>query len=193
VGLDASARYVTEARRRHGPELEFEVHDVTRTAFPVPTGHVLLCRFLLTHLRDPAAVLGAWASAAAPGARLLVHETESLESEHPTLRRYYALLSRLQAHYGQALDVGARLDAAFATSPWGVVDSRTLALELPASTMASLHLPNLRTWRNDEYARGHFEAAELDDLETRLARIEAGEEPRSVVLNRVRQIVAEAP
>ena len=67
VGLDTSERYVAEARQRHGASLEFEVHDVVRVPFPVEAPDVMFCRFLLTHLRSPGEVLGAWASVAAPG------------------------------------------------------------------------------------------------------------------------------
>jgi SAM-dependent methyltransferase len=191
VGLDASERFVAAARRRHGPELEFEVHDVTSAPFPVGAPDLLLCRFLLTHLRTTGDVLAAWAAAASPGAQLLVHETESLSAGHPALRRYYELVARLQGHYGQALDVGARLDAAFARSAWRVVDSRAIQLEIPAARMGELHLANLRTWREDEYARRSFDRTEMDELEATLERIVAGSEPAGVVSNVVRQIVAE--
>ncbi len=190
VGLDASERFIAEARRRRGSELEFEVHDVTRAPFPVQPD-LLLGRFLLTHLRDTDAVLAAWAAAASPGARLLIHETESLLAVHPALRRYYELVARLQSHYGQALDIGATLDAAFARSPWRVLDSRAVVLKIPAAHMAELHLANLRTWRGDEYASRSFDRVELDELEATLERIVARVEPASVVSNVIRQIVAE--
>jgi len=191
VGLDSSERFVADARRRHGPVLEFEVHDVTRAPFPVGSPDLLLCRFLLTHLQSTGTVLAAWAAAAAPGGRLLVHEMESLRAVHPALCRYYGLVARLQGHYGQALDIGTRLDAAFAGSPWRVVDSRAVALEVPATQMAELHLANLRTWRADEYARRSFDRRELDELQTTLERIVAGEERAGVVHNTARQIIAE--
>lgn len=190
VGLDASERYVAEARRRHGPALPFLVHDVTRAPFPVASPDVLLCRFLLTHLADPGGALGAWAEVAALRGRLLVHETEVLRSEHPALARYYALVGVLQAHYGQALEVGARLEAALARTPWRIVDSRAVEVEAPADAMAGLHLANLRTWRDDPHARAAFDAAELDRLDAALARIARGEEPARVV-NVARQLVAE--
>lgn len=190
VGLDASERFVAEATRRHGLELEFMVHDVTRAPFPVQPD-LLLGRFLLTHLRDTDAVLAAWAAAASPGARLLVHETESLRSAHPALARYYELVAQLQSHYGQALGIGAMLDASFARSPWRVLDSRAIELEIPAARMAELHLANLLTWRQDEHARRTFDRAKLDELEVTLERIVAGAEPAGVVTNVVRQIVAE--
>ena len=86
VGLDSSERYISEARHRNGSDLEFEVHDVARAPFPVLSPTLLFCRFLLTHLSPLAQVLAGWASIAAPGAMLLVHETETLETEHHTLR-----------------------------------------------------------------------------------------------------------
>jgi hypothetical protein len=57
--------------------------------------------------------------------------------------------------------------------------------------MAELHLANLRTWREDEYASRSFDRAELDGLDAALARIVAGAEPAGVVSNVVRQIVSE--
>jgi SAM-dependent methyltransferase len=190
VGLDASERFVAEASRRHGPELEFALHDVTRAPFPVRPD-LLLGRFLLSHLRDTDAVLATWATAAAPQARLLVHETETLRAVHPALSRYYELVARLQRHYGQALDIGSTLDAAFAHSPWRILDSRAVVLEFPAAHMAELHLANLRTWRGDEYASRSFDRAELDELDGTLERIVAGVEPAGTVSNVVRQIISE--
>jgi hypothetical protein len=104
---------------------------------------------------------------------------------------YYELVAALQRQYGQLLDIGASLDGAFARSPWRVLDSRALVLELPASQMAELHLANLRTWRQDEHARREFDRAELDGLELTLERIVSGAEPAGVVTNVVRQVVAE--
>ncbi len=101
------------------------------------------------------------------------------------------LVARLQSHYGQALDIGATLDAAFARSPWRVLDSRAVVLKIPAAHMAELHLANLRTWRGDEYASRSFDRVELDELEATLERIVARVEPASVVSNVIRQIVAE--
>ncbi len=191
LGLDASERFVAEARRSHGPELEFVVHDITRTPFPAPEPDLLLCRFLLTHLRRPELVLATWASISAPGARLLVHETERLEADHPTLRRYYELVAQLQAHHGQAFDVGGQLEGFFAQTPWRLADSQSRMLEKPAASMAELHLANLRTWRAEEYARKNFDPCELERLEASLERIARGVEAGGRVWNAVRQIMAE--
>lgn len=190
VGLDASERYVAEARKNHGSDLEFKVHDVVRAPFPVPAPDVMFCRFLLTHLRSVKKVLRTWASVAAPGALLFVHETESLETDNPKLRRYYDLVAQLQEHYGQTLLVGTVLEASFENSGWELVKSKRRVLEKPASEMASLHVANLRTWRHDEYAMRTFDADELDSLEASLERISSGCEDGDAVVNAAKQIMA---
>ena len=75
VGLEASERYAEEARK-NVPEGDVIVCDVPRPPLPVENVEVFFCRFLLTHLRDLPRVLATWAAAAAPGAQLLVHETD---------------------------------------------------------------------------------------------------------------------
>jgi len=190
VGLDASERYVAEARRLHGSTLEFFVHDITKTPFPVEVPDALFCRFLLSHLRDPGKVLSAWANASAPGCVLFVHETESLETDDPTLRRYYELVGRLQHHYGQALFVGEVLEACVKEAGWRIGESTRQILKKPIRKMAELHLPNVRTWRHDAYAQQAFAASEIDALEASLTKLMADKSNPGVVVNAARQIIA---
>jgi trans-aconitate 2-methyltransferase len=192
VGLDASERYVAEARRNNSDRrVKFEVHDIVHVPFPVAAPDVLLCRFLLTHLREPGEVLANWASVAAPSGRLMVHETEALETEHPRLRRYYELVERLQQHYGQTLRVGAVLEGCFADTGWKLIESRRRVVERPARSLAQLHLANLRTWRHDEFACRSFDLGEIDLIEGSLEKIASGVEDAGVVVNAARQIVAQ--
>jgi trans-aconitate methyltransferase len=189
VGLDASERYIAEARANH-PGLEFLCHDILQSPFPVEAPDVLLCRFQLTHLAAPEKALNTWAEAAAPGATLLIHETEGLETPDPVLHRYYELVGEMQRHYGQTLHVGAILDASFADTAWYMLESRSLLLEKPAREMARLHLANLRTWGRNEFAVQAFDRRELDELEAALASIASGATEAGAVLNTARQIVA---
>ena len=191
VGLDASPAFIEEARTRHGADLEFKVHDIVCVPFPIDSPDVMFCRFLLTHLRSLGEVLAAWAGVAAPGCLLVVHETESLEASHPALRHYYQLLEQLQRHHGQTLQVGAVLENEFAGSGWRLVESQRRLLEKPASYMAELHLANLCTWRDDEYARRAFDSDEIAALETSLERIASRREDGGVVVNAARQIIAQ--
>jgi SAM-dependent methyltransferase len=190
VGLDSSERYIAEARA-NCPQLEFLRHDILQTPFPVEAPDLFLCRFLLTHLPSPQMALRAWSEVAAPGATLLIHETEGLESAHPALRRYYELVGQMQRHYGQELNVGAVLDASLAGTAWRVRQSRSLVLEKPAREMAQLHLSNLRTWGRNEYAAQAFDRRELDGLEATLDSIASGASQAGAVRNAARQIIAE--
>jgi trans-aconitate 2-methyltransferase len=190
VGLDASERYVAEARGNHGAELEFMVHDVVHAPFPVAAPNVMFCRFLLTHLRSPEQALRMWARVAKPDAVLFVHETESLETENRALLRYYELVGRVQRHYGQELNVGALLESAFEDSGWTLGENERRVLKKPAHRMADLHLANLRTWRHDPYASQAFDRAEIESLETALERIARETGGGEIVVNAARQIVA---
>ncbi|HTJ43075.1 MAG TPA: methyltransferase domain-containing protein, partial [Kofleriaceae bacterium] len=189
IGIDASERYVSEARARQ-PDLEFVVGDIARGIPAIGSPDLILARFLLTHLADPHAALGAWADAAAPGARLALHETESLSSSHPALARYYELVGEVQAHHGQALYVGALISRAIAGTGWYVIESRALVLEKPAPAMASLHAANLRTWRTDPFARERFDPDELDALDVSLTAIANGAVAAPPVENVARQLIA---
>lgn len=144
VGLDRSARLVEAARARL-PALRFLVHDVMAAPFPAAPAAVVYARFLLTHLSDPVAALRGWGGALAPGGRLVLEETASLESDHPAFRRYYALVEALQAHYGQGMRVGAELAALAAAAGLTPERSGVVVLELPPERMAALHALNLRT------------------------------------------------
>ena len=144
----------------------------------------------LTHLRSLGEVLAAWAGVAAPRGLLVVHETESLEASHPALRLDYRLLEQLQRHHGQTLQVGAVLENGFAGSGWRLVESQRRLLERPAADMAELHLANLQTWRDDEYARRAFDSDEIAALETSLGRI-VSRRDGGVVVNAARQIIAQ--
>ncbi|MBN1609459.1 MAG: class I SAM-dependent methyltransferase [Polyangiaceae bacterium] len=189
VGLDRSERYITEACSSSSAGVEFVQHDVAREPWPLPAADVLLCRFLLTHLSDVRAALGVWARASRPGARLLIHETASLDADHPALCRYYALVGELQRHYGQDLNVGSNLERLIEGTGWSVQQSRVVVLQKPAGIMAALHAMNITTWRHDPYASEHFDSRELDELECALTAIADGRVPAPPVRNGARQAI----
>ena len=174
-GIDRSGRLIESARRRAAPGLRFVEHDATTLPFPSPPAAVAYVRFLLTHLQDPEAALRAWLEIVTPGGRLVVEETASLSCEHPALSRYYALVERLQAHYGQRLYIGRDLDAICRRAGWAIEHSSIAALELRAGKMARLHALNLHTWGEDPFAKAHFVAQELEELGRELDSIASGE------------------
>ncbi len=189
VGIDRSPRLLDAARARLGSRAEIVEHDVCVAPLPLPPARLLYARFLLTHLRDVTQVLVGWRTALHPQGLVVLEETAFMTSEHPSLRRYYALVERMQAHYGQAMYIGRSLDEAARLAGLAIVDSRVAHLELPAARMARLHALNLRTWRDDPFAQASFEPTELAELSTTLGRIATGDEPTPAVSCGVKQLV----
>jgi SAM-dependent methyltransferase len=192
IGIDASAGHVARARASAPPGIEYAVHDVTVAPLPGDTPPDLLyCRFLLTHLRDPARVLAGWAAAAADHAALVIEETAALSSPHPAFRLYYQLVGDLQRHYGQDLTIGRTLgiDGNVGNVDWNVEMSVLRELSLPARRMARLHALNLATWRHDPFARVSFPPAALDELAAELDEIASGATTAPDVRHSMRQLV----
>ena len=176
VGLDQSPRLLSQAAREQATaRVSFLQCDVSAPPFPLPAASVLYSRFLLTHLRDPSLVVQAWARAARPGALLVLEETAFMTGEHPAFPRYYALVDRMQAHYGQRMYIGRELSALTTLPEWSQESSEIAVVSLPAADMARLHSLNLSTWSSDAFAQANYDQAELSALAVELAQIASGE------------------
>ena len=176
VGIDQSERLLAQATREQATaRVSFLQYDVSTPPFPLPAANLLYSRFLLTHLREPAQVLRAWARAAQPNALLVLEETASMTGEHPAFPRYYALVDRMQAHYGQRMYIGRELAALASCEEWSVESSEVAIEPLPAADMARLHSLNLSTWSSDAFAQANYDPAQLSALGAELAQIASGE------------------
>lgn len=131
----------------------------------------------------------AWARAAEPNARLVLEETASMTGEHPAFPRYYALVDRMQAHYGQRMYIGRELAALAACAEWSVESAEIIVAPLPAADMARLHSLNLRTWSSDPFAQANYDADELAAIGRELAQIAAGEISAPAVSCGIGQVV----
>lgn len=189
VGVDRSARLLDAARARMGIVADFVEQDVASAPLPLPPARVLYARFLLTHLRDVTRVLAGWKESLAPRGLVVLEETAFMTSEHPALRRYYAIVERMQAHYGQAMYVGRSLDLAGRAAGLESVESTVAELAVPAARMARLHVMNLQTWKDDPYVRASFDSEEIAALSTTLGRIAAGGELSPPVTCGIKQVV----
>ena len=174
LGLEASERYLAEARAAAPAGVEFVQADVTRLGDDVPAARLVFSRFLLTHLSDVPAALRGFSALVADGGCLLLQETAHLHASHQALARYYELVAELQAHYGQILYIGQELEQLARRAHFAVAHFAVRRFERPAATMAELHVQNLRTWRHDPFAARAFDAEELDALELQLEAIAAG-------------------
>jgi trans-aconitate 2-methyltransferase len=180
-------------RERRNPRVGFVCCDVSVPPLPVPAASFLYSRFLLTHLREPARVVRAWAQAAAPQARLALEETAAMSGEHPAFPRYYALVERMQAHYGQRMYIGRELEALCASPDWVVESADIAQFALPAKDMARLHLLNLQTWSSDAFARQNYGAEPLAELAEQLQLVASGLADASPISLGMGQVVLRKP
>lgn len=170
VGIDSSEHYI-ELARSHAPSgVEFLCHDVLDKP-PVSRAELIYARFLLTHLADPVAALTRWAELLVPRGMLLLQEVSLLDSEHPTLTRYYQLVEALQAQYNQSMYIGRELESMARNAPFIVEHHGQRLFELPAHVMATLHALNIPTWKSDPVAIRNFDPKEIADVEQGLLRI----------------------
>jgi trans-aconitate 2-methyltransferase len=88
IGLDSSKAFINLAWANSGERLSFWEHDVTATPFPWGRANLIFSRFLLTHLRDPEAVVANWASQLERCGLVLLEETEAISHTRTSL---YAL------------------------------------------------------------------------------------------------------
>jgi len=180
LGLDQSEAFVALARAGAPATVELAVHDVTTTPFPHGPADVAFCRFLLSHLADPAAALDAWATQLAPGGLLLVEEVEQIHTGHPTLRRYLDMVAALLAARGHRLEIGPLLDEL--PDPPGLArrGSRVAPLVPPGARVAAMFGMNLAVWRDDALGAGVAGERELDGLADGLAALAHAEEPAAI-------------
>jgi trans-aconitate 2-methyltransferase len=174
-GIDASASLVDRARARFAPSCVFLVHDMTTVPFPVPTVDVAYARYVLTHLRDPAAALAACSTAVRPGGLLVLEENCALFSEDPLFAKYYEHVERLQRHYGQDPYPGHRLVEFAEKASWTVRSFEPRRLSLDPHAMAELHTLNIRTWSHDPYALAAFDEAAIAEMTEALDAIAWGD------------------
>ncbi len=138
IGLDSSAAFV-ERTRRLG--LEAMQHDVTATPFPPGPADLVFCRFLLTHLVDPRAVVGRWTRELRAGGRLLVEEIDHIDTHDRAFARYLATVAALLARRGTRLDAGRELE--------GQDGSKVVTVEPDSATVARMFALNLEAWRDE--------------------------------------------
>jgi trans-aconitate 2-methyltransferase len=181
TGIERSPEFVALARRDAPDGVEIVEADVTAEVLSVDPADVVHARFLLTHLSAPVRALRGWRDLLRPSGVLVLTEVARLVSRDPALGRYYELVAEMQQHHGQALDVGARLvELAEGVAGLGVVHARLRAWNPPTTAMAALHVLNLRTWRDSQYAATTFDPDELDALDGALVEIARGRPAESI-------------
>jgi SAM-dependent methyltransferase len=170
VGLDVSPTFV-ELTRRVG--FEAIQHDVTVTPFPTGPADLLFCRFVLSHLAQPARQIQSWRRELRRDGVLLVEEVEQIETADPAFARYLETVDEVMHARSRKLAVGPELPAGFV--------SRLVTVEPDAARVSRMFALNLEAWRDE------LDPALASELAAGLA------EPRHAPITwHLRQVVYEA-
>jgi ubiquinone/menaquinone biosynthesis C-methylase UbiE len=173
VGLDSSPAYVEAARRRAPAGCEFICHDALAAPYPTGRADTLYARFLVSHLAEPEAAIGVFASQLAPRGRLLLDEVEWIHSDAEPFRRYLALVEAVLASQRQCLFVGP-LVAAFAARDPRTCANRVRELAVDPRDAAGMFSLNWETLREHAVASARTTASERDALAEALAALRDG-------------------
>jgi trans-aconitate 2-methyltransferase len=177
LGLDTSADFVARAAREAPSGTGFAVHDVVSAPFPEGPPDLVYARFLVTHLAEPEATVGAWAAQLAPGGRLLLEDTEAIETDQPAFAEYVRRVGERLEERGHRLTPGPVL-AGLAGA------SRVATASPPASRAAAMFRLNLGSWCDDPAVRERLGRA-LEALHD--------DQREGVITWRLRQAVVQAP
>jgi trans-aconitate 2-methyltransferase len=175
IGLEASAGYVELARANAGERIAFVQHDVTAIPFPSGPANLIFSRFLLTHLRDPAAAVANWVTQLQPGGILLSEETEEVHSIDPTFARYLRIVEAMLAAnchhlYAGRLVAGLNLPAGLKT-----ITSEHRRIAVRNCDAARMFTLNLGAWKDNEFVRTNYSCQSILELKSALAEISASE------------------
>lgn len=160
------------------PNLNAVRHDITRDRLPVYAYHLAHCRLVLSHLRDPGAVIGRLIPALRPGGWLVLEEFDLsyLDGACPRPRtaaehranRIREAFTHLLVQRGSDLALPSRLPGLLSARGFEAVEIRGSFESGPAARQ--LERANLEQVRDDLIAHG-ITAEELDAHLTELPRL----------------------
>ena len=143
AGLDRASSFLERARRGAPPGMDFLIHDVSVTPFPVGPADVLSCRLLLAHLPDRMGVVARWITQLVPGGVLLVDEIEEIETDEPAFTEYRALAVGVVERAGGRLIAGPELAAMLDPAGAERIGDEVVTLALSSADAATVFHMNL--------------------------------------------------
>ena len=188
-GLETSQRFVELARATASARISFELHDVCCVPFPTGLADMIFCRFLVTHLADPADALAKWATQLNHGGLLMLEEVESIDTVHPVLRSYVGIVEAMLQSQSNTLYAGpliAELD-----TPQGLqnVASEVRRVAVTNSDAADLFRLNMQVWKDHTFIRENYSEETIRDLDSTLDAIAHERGTASDIEWRMRQVI----
>jgi SAM-dependent methyltransferase len=181
---------VERARHEGWPSVEFVLHDVTETPFPVGPASLVHARFLLAHLPDPADLIQRWCTQLAPGGRFVTDETERIDTEVEVFSLYEETARAMVANRGANLQVGAITRDLPAPRGTKLISSEISEVRPPTAVVARLYGMNLATWRRDPFVVEQISPDRIERIARGLAELEHSDGSNELTF-RNRQVVYE--
>jgi len=191
MGLDSSAHFIALAARNAPAHIAFIRHDITQTPFPTEAGDLMFCRMLLTHLRDPLAVIEHWGTQLRPQGLMLLEEVEWIQTEHPLFRLYLGIVAAMLEQQANQLYIGSLLDEQQISNGLRRRLSRVYHLPVSTAQAATMFYLNVHAWKNHPFVQEFYEADVIDKLECDLQELAETSTAEGEILWGMRQIVYE--
>jgi trans-aconitate 2-methyltransferase len=193
VGLDHSEHFISLAQQTATQRVSFHVHDVTQVPFPTGSADLLYCRFLLTHLQDPEAVVARWMDQLRPGGLLLMEETEGIQTEIDAFRTYLQIVEAMLADQSNTLYVGPTLERLASSGRARKRQSQIGCTRAATGRAATMFWLNIQTWKHHPFIQAHYAPGVIQELEEALKGL-SGEPNSDVAIEfGLRQLVFECP
>jgi len=189
VGLDESEYFLSIAAKGAPDGLRFIQHDVTVTPFPAGPADLMFCRYLLTHIGDPAGCIAGWATQLKPGGLLLCEEDDRLEVANPVFREYIDIVTGMLAAQSNTLEIGPILDNVADSAGLTKVASSVIEVRPPDHESATMFYMNIQTWKHNRFILDNYESARIEDLEARLKAASEHESRESTMEFHLRRLV----
>lgn len=191
LGLDNSEPFIALARQTRTPTVAFGLHDITVLPFPTRPADLLYARLLLAHLRDPQAVIAAWATQLRPKGRLLLEEVEWIHTNSALFTTYLDMVTALLAEQSTNMYAGPEIHASAEPELLRRRSSQVRQVPVQTSQAASMFFLNLQTCKQQPFIRQHYAAATLADMERALQALSEAPAGATEIEWGMRQLVYE--
>jgi trans-aconitate 2-methyltransferase len=175
IGLDASEGFIKLARTNANERVMFLRHDINAVPFPNSPANLIFCRFLLSHLRNPAAVIAKWATQLDARGLLLLEEAEAIVTAHPVFARYLTIVEAMLAAQSNQLYAGRLVANLHLQGALQRESSELRPLPVRNCEAARMFELNLRTWKDSEFVRNNYSRDCIAELDNELSTIATGE------------------
>ena len=186
TGLDNSENFIKTAQMKF-THLQFILHDVTRTPFPI-NADLMYCRFVLSHLSDVFSVVNKWIKELNRNGKIFLDEVEDVLTEKTVFKRYLQINDDLIKSQGAELFIGKKLSN---LKFKGKIIQNTCDI-IPVSNQqaASWFYPNsISIWEKEDYVLNNVSDKERKEIAHELKQIMESEDNKSDIVWHMRRMV----